>query len=203
MHIALQDKRHKRVEQVQLLQDTAGVVMLLQPALHRLQGNGTLTVLLGVIEVIAILLAIGSAISELRGKEHGSNRVDLSNLYLAIVLFVEYGLGVAAGRKRFSPLLLTAITAVFMAFFRSFLQRKLAGRALLIDDDGLNARINKFRRFKFRWSELSAIDDTRDVLRMHLHDGRVYQLPLNRYANRDEIRAAILSYAGRHVAIGS
>jgi hypothetical protein len=198
MEIPLQDNRQKLAQRVQLLQDTAGIVLLFPAALHRLQNPGALTIALGLVELLAIVFAVGSAVFELKGKTHGSNRVDLSNLYLAVVLLLEYGFGVAAGRKRFSPLLLTALTAFFLAFFRSDLQRKFARRGLQVDENGLNARLSKFRRFNIRWSDLSSIDDTRDLLRLRLRDGRVYQLPLGRYANREEIRAAVVSYAGRY-----
>lgn len=193
LEIPLSDRRRRFVQRMQLLQDVFGIVVLIPAASARLQ-NGTLShTILGSIEIIAILLALGSAARELKSKHAAAESdVDWSNLFMGVVLFVEYGFNVAAGRKIVSPVLLAAITAVALAFARPLLQRRLGARRIMrIDDTGISVRTSRFRRFAFSWSELREVEERGDIIRFHLRDGSSHTLSLEPYDNAADIRNAL------------
>ena len=191
----LLDDRHRAIaDRIQLVQDLGSVVVLVPAAMARLRVGTALGLLLGAFEVIAILLAVLSARDELRGKHESSRYVDWTNLFVAVAMFMEWGYGVATGKKWFSPLFLTAAVIFVLSFIRpKLLARRGRKRVMRIDNDQLTLVTSRWRKFVLSWADVIAVAETDEGIAFHLKDGSTRRLKLRRYRNRAEIQSAIVA----------
>jgi hypothetical protein len=182
-------------QKIQLLQDLVGVVVLAPAALTRLQTTGT-SLVLGVAELAAIVFAVGAAAVELKSHRESNARVDWTNLFVGLVMMVEYVYSLEAGRKWFSPLFLTAIAMLVLAFARPLMQTRMRRRSVLrVDDEGFGLRLGPFRKLDLKWTEVAGMEDAGKKLRFALADGSSRTLSLRGFDNRDELRAALIAKA--------
>jgi hypothetical protein len=130
--------------------------------------------------------------------ERASRRVSILNLCAAAVLFVEWYARWSAGGKLVSPPLVSGIVTLALAFLHPFVQRRIRAKwSLRMDDDGILIRAGRFRRAAARWSELRAVDATRDAVRLVTMDGREQRIHIRLAENRDELAAAVTEAARR------
>jgi hypothetical protein len=192
IEVPLDDTRVAIADRIQLIQDVAGALILMPAAFRRLQSGDWVSIMLGVVEAIAIVLAVLSARSELRGKHESSKYVDWTNLFVAAAMMLEYAYGLTVGRKVFSPLITTAVVMVVLAFMRpKMLARRRARRVMRISDEGLAVRFNKWRGLDLKWADVAAVSNEPNAVRFHLTDGTTREIPLRFYRNREEVSAAI------------
>ena len=149
---------------------------------------------LGFAEASAIAFAVIAGIRDLRSHSEPDDSVDLTNLSLAAVLLLEYVFSLSAGHKRFSPLLLTAVTGFVLAFMRPRLAARLAGRGprIRIDDDGVHARLSRFRKWQIPKHDLRNVEVRGKLLQFQLRDGSIREINLGRYLNAEEVKTAVL-----------
>lgn len=191
--IVLDDRTVNVANRLQLVQDLGSVALLAPAAVERLRTGTSLALALALFEVLAILLAVFSARDELRGKHESSRYVDWTNLFVAGAMFMEYAYGISIGKKAFSPLFVTAIVILVLAFIRPrLLARRGRKRVMRIDDEHLMLVTSRWRRFVVQWADVVAVSETDKGLGFHLKDGTTRNLKLKRYANRTEITNAIL-----------
>jgi hypothetical protein len=195
LDIPLHDRRKLMVERFQLIQDLFGIILLAPACWARLQAHGLLTHALGFAEVAAIAFAFFAGIRDLRSHSEPDNSVDLTNLSLGIVLLLEYFFSLSAGHKRFSPLLLTALTGFFLAFFKPWMGSRVQHRrrSIRIDEEGVHVRLARFRKWSIGRHELRNVEAHDDALIFHLRDGSTREIKLRRYLNAEEVRTAVLA----------
>jgi hypothetical protein len=176
-------------------QDLIGIGQLAPAALARLTGGGSVALLVGVVEAIAIVFAMVAGVRDMRGHEEQNDGVDLTNLAMSAVLFLEWGFRTAAGHKWFTPMFLTAAAGVFVAFFRPWLATRTGRgkRSIRADDEGVHVRLSRWKQWRMRWDHLSSIDATGNTITFNLRDGSERILKLRRYSNADEIRSAVIN----------
>lgn len=197
VEIELHDRRLALVQRVQLIQDVVGVLVLFPAASARLKDGVTPHVILGAVEASAIIIALLAAARELKSTpqvKEAEPHVDLTNLMIGVVLLIEHSFRVAAGRKMFSPLFLTGVTSIVLAFARPILMSRRR-RFLRIDENGFLFRSSPFRKFRIDWATVQTLEEDEDQLRFKLHDGTSRTVALKRYSNREDLRTALIERA--------
>jgi selenocysteine lyase/cysteine desulfurase len=205
--IPIRDRRAKLAERMDLLGHGSAVVGLLAAAMGGLPGDTPAQTALGAIELVAAAALVGAIVREVRGREAEDQepaRISWLKLAAAAVLFVEWYASWSAGGKLFSPSLLSGAVTFGLAFLHPLIQRRRHEKwSLRIDDDGIVLRSGRFRRAEARWSELRAVDATRDAVRLVTADGREQRISLRMATNRDDVAAAVREAAGRMLRIGA
>lgn len=197
--IPVRDRRLRLAERMDLLGHGTAAFGLLTVAMDTLPGGSTAQTALAVVELIGAAALAGALVRELRTRhQEGTARISWLNLAAAGVLFVEWYAAWSAGGKLVSPALVSGIVTFGLAFLHPLIQRRRKEKwSLRIDDDGVSLRAGRFRRVAACWSELRAVDATRDAVRLVTADGREQRLSLRMAHNRDEIAAAVRDAAGR------
>jgi hypothetical protein len=154
----------------------------------------------GVLELILGAALVGFVLRPLRSRiavEH--DRIGWVSLLSGVALLAETFVGAALGGKLFRPSLLAGVTGVLLGLFHSPFSRWRSGRrGLRLGDDGIAARMSPLRRFRLAPEEISALRLHGSDLRPETASGTVRKIHLRRYANGDEVRAAVRSWAESH-----
>ena len=136
----------------------------------------------------ALLLIVAGR--ELRGIE--SRHAGSLNLVAGAALLTEWAVTVADRGRLFRPTLLAGLLSIGLGLFHHRLgARQRNRRVLRVDDEGVSFRLNVFRRFQVRWSELASISIEPSEILLARRDGGFHRIPLARLANADEVREAI------------
>jgi hypothetical protein len=193
--IVLRDRVHGIVEKVQLIQDGLAALLLLQTGYTHWQLAAGGHSWLGGFE-----LAFGAAtalfvVRALAGRESES-RIGWVSLLTGMTLLIESLVWTAHGHKLIRPPLLAGITGVVLGLFnRPLARRRETARCLRLDADVLHWRGSRLRRFRAAATDIVCIAAWPDRVEIRLQHGRARRLRLWRYANGEEIRAALLDWA--------
>lgn len=201
--IPIRDRRVKFAQRMDLFGHGVAAIALLSAAMDTLPGSTAAQTALGAVELVGAAALAGAIVREVRGPDADRPAgISWLNLAAAAVLFVEWYARWSAGGKLVSPPLVSGIVALALAFLHPRVQRRIREKwSLRIDDDGILIRTGRFRRAAARWSELRAVDATRDAVRLVTADGREQRIRIRLAENGDEIAAAVAE-AARRRAIG-
>lgn len=191
IEIPIEDRFVETVRRLQVVQDALNLVVLAPAAWARLEEGSALMAGLAALEGSAIALALVSMLRELAGRSPAPSRVAWLNLFFGAVLLTEYSFARLAGGKVVSPVLLTAVLSLALAFSRRLRELQKSRRRIAIDEEALRILRSRIRRATFRWSDLASIEERGRDLWMVGKDGRSRHVPLGRYRNADEIRGAV------------
>src|SRR5207253_3826868 len=139
------------------------------------------------LEIIAIGVAVFSAVQEIRSPDadEGQTIVDRTDLFIGGVMLLEWYYSLSTGHKWFSPIFMTAIASLFLSFARGRIRaRRMKRRQLRIDDDGIHCRARR-NKFEIAWSELDSVEVINNELVFKLKNGTTHQLLLTRYHNAE------------------
>jgi hypothetical protein len=190
--ILLHSRRRRMGVRFQLIQDVVGVIVLVPAALARIGAGSVSYKVLGALEIAVIAIAVLAAIRDLRSSDDGKeDGVDYTNLMVGAALLVEWVVSVSSGRKWFSPTLVVALTSLFLAWFRPWLQHRAGPPRIELDDEGIVTRFSALRRFAIQWVQISRIVADKNTILFHLTNGTQRRLCLRRYDNRQDIVQAI------------
>ena len=191
--LPVEDRVYEMAELYQLLQSGIGLVVLVPAALRRVRAGAPLPVALGVVEIVAIVLALGAAVTQLRSRsDDAPRRLDLLNMFMGAVLLLEWGFATAGGHKWFSPTLLAGVISLALTVLQPRVDaRRRRRRRLVIDDDGLSIATTRLRSFRIAWSEVADLTVDERAVRFRCRDGGTRTLSLGRYRNREAIGTAV------------
>jgi hypothetical protein len=190
--ILLDDRRQQWLAKFEAFQQGAAAVVLVSAGYARLQSEPAGGVVFGSALMAAGAALFAIAVRELRG--HPSRRAGLLNLVAGVALLTEWGVSVADGGKLFKPSLVMGIISIGLGLLHHRIQRRRADRRMLrMDAEGLSFRLNLFRRFRVRWSELAWISVHPSEIRLGRRTGRQHRIPLGRLVNAREVCDAVVA----------
>jgi hypothetical protein len=197
--IPIRDRRLKFAQRMDLFGHGVAAFGLLTAAMDTLPGSTAALTVLGAVELVGAAALAGAIMREVRGREADRPAgISWLNLAAAGVLFVEWYASWSAGGKLVSPPLVSGIVVLALAFLHPRVQRRIREKwSLRIDDNGIRIRTGRFRRAAARWSELRAVDVTRDAIRLVTADGREQRISIRLAENGEEIAAAVAKAARR------
>lgn len=196
----LRDKRARRLERVQLIQEGSGAVLLLQAGISGLgQPFGRIVSTVQVAIAVALLVSI---VRELRGgeveePEHSSGiTIGWVNLFAGAALTLEGIQKIGAGSKLIHrPYFLQAAISLSFAFFASRIERFRAGRRVLrLNDGGVDFRLNPLRRFRAARADVEFLEMHRRTAILVTREGR-RRIDLGRLENAAEVETALRAWA--------
>lgn len=196
--IVLRDRVQGAVEKVQLFQDGLAALMLLQTgyAHRQLAAGGHLW--LGVFELVFGAATALFVVRALAGKESQS-RIGWVSLLTGATLLVESLVWTAHGHKLIRPPLLAGITGVVLGLLnRPLARRRESARYLRLEADVLQWRASWLGRCRASPTDIACLAISPNRVEVRLKHGGARRLSLWRYANREEIRTAVLEWARSH-----
>jgi hypothetical protein len=192
--VQLHDRRAKIAERLQIVQDIASAAVLVPAGLLRIHAADPLERVLAYGELAAVALLFITTVRELRDDSDRMIGVSWSNLGAGIALILESVLQTYTGhyRKWFTPVMLTGMTSIFLGVFQGRVRlRKKRRRQIIINDEGIDVSLAKFRKWKLAWSEIRSIEFTDRHIRIIPVRGKTKSLRMRFYTNSDEIRDAM------------
>jgi hypothetical protein len=193
--IVLRDRVQGMVEKVQLLQDGLAALMLLQTGYTHWQLAAGGHRWLGVFEFVFGAATALFVVRALAGKESES-RIGWVSLLTGATLLIESLVWTSQGHKLIRPPLLAGITGVVLGLLNRPLARRREGaRWLRLDAEVLQWRTSRFGRCRVVATDIASLEISPDRVEVRLAGGTTRRLRLRRYANREEIRAAVLEWA--------
>jgi hypothetical protein len=206
--VTLDDKRKRLGMWWQKMQHAVGGVPLLMAGVARLQAPGGGGDLLAIAEIVvaAVLLVLlardlrSEAVTTFRAREHGAPRThghvhegpDWFDIVAGALLIIEAGHAVHPGGKPIYAhpnFLLGIATATIGLLHANIARLSWKRREIRLDDDGIRARLSRFRSFSIPWSDVRGIRIDPTSIAVDTAT-RSHTIPLRRYRNAGEIRAA-------------
>jgi hypothetical protein len=196
--IVLRDRVRGTVEKVQLLQDGLAALMLLQTGYTHWQLAADAHLWLGIFELVFGAATALFVVRALAGKESES-RIGWVSLLTGATLLVESLFWTAHGHKLLRPPLLTGITGVVLGLLnRPLARRRESARYLRLDADVLRWRASWLGRCRANAGDIDCLAISPNRVEVRFKRGRARRLRLWRYANREEVRRAVLDWARSH-----
>lgn len=204
--IHLEDSRMRRRERGELATEAATAAALLSAvndsyARHDLNGFVALNAIAGTALAIAV---IRGAIRMLRGQDAASDGANIVGVFGGIAAIIEgvqklHSAQFTFGHKHFALGTLMVLAGLLTTLLALFMERMERRRALTISDSGIRMRLNKFRSFNVRWSEMAELRVGAKEARLMSSSGRGPSVvPLSRLLNRDEVAGALMDAARAH-----
>lgn len=198
--------RYRRTQRglfAQKLQHAVPALIVLGDGVGHLQhAPSGATLALGLAEVLASLLVMGSIGREMRqlrtsgqasGHTHASHGVDWIDLSLGTMLMVEAYARFEATARLPRPTLVLGLGLIVIGLAHS----RIAAwgdrrRSLIVDDGGISVPGRFFQRLSLPWSDVAEITTAAAKVRVIAHDGRDQELDLADAVEPDRIRAALI-----------
>jgi hypothetical protein len=211
--IVLDDKRKRLAQWWQKLQHAVGGVPLLVAGVHRFQAPGGKGDLLAIAEIVvaAVLLLLlardlRSAVPKLRthtpeaphAHTHAHAGPDWFDVVAGALLILESIDSAHAGGKPFyerPAFLLGVATAAIGLLHAKLASLSWKRREIQLDESGVRARTSRFRHFSVAWTDVRDIRITDSTIVIDTASGS-HAIPLRRYRNAAEIRAAFVQWEG-------
>ena len=190
--VYLEDRRLKVINRVEAVQQGAAAIVLISAGYERFSAAGQErpAFALGLLAAGALLFLV--AVRELRGRRMG--HPGLLNLAAGIALLTEWGVGFAENGRFLRPSLVMGVISLGLWMFHRPLERgRRSRRTLRMDAEGVSFRLNPFRGFRVRWTELASISIESTEIRFARSAGRQHRIPLARLENAGEVIAAVTS----------
>jgi hypothetical protein len=209
--IRLDDKRRNLALWWQKVQNVVGGAPLLMAGIHRVSapgGSGDVLALAEIVVATVLLVLFARDVrAEARARlskvarapRHESISPEWFDVVAGMLLILEAVHSTHPGGK---PLLHHALLYLGAATVASGLASGLLAdrlskrRYIQLDDEGVHARFTRFRKFEVAWREVSDVQ-LRDDAIVIVSGGEQKLIPLRRYANASEIRAAFASWRER------
>ena len=206
--IVLDDKRKRLGVWWQKLQHAVGGVPLLIAGAHRLQAPGGGGDLLAIAEiaVAAVLLVLlardlrAEAVAALRapsrGAAHKHAGPDWFDIAAGALLILEAVHSAHPGGKPFyeRPAFTLGVATGMIGLLHGRLARlSWKRRSIHLDEHGVRARTSRFGRFQVAWTDVRDIRFTDSAIVLDTTGGS-HKIPLRRYRNAAEIRAAFMQW---------
>lgn len=162
-----------------------GISELIEPSEH---GNYAI---LNIIVGAAVIIAFRFELKHHSASEHKT--IKWFDVIAGIVLMVEAGNRYHAD-KIFQPALFYFLIGTVGILRGVFQDQFPTFRKLACDDTGFILRLNPFRKYEMRWKEIAAIDMVDNTLQIKAVGDKLYNIPLQRVENRNEIFETIRKY---------
>jgi hypothetical protein len=200
--IVLDDKRKRLGLWWQKLQHAVGGVPLLFAGVHRLQAPGGAGDLLAIAEiaVAAVLLLLlardlrSEIVASPAARAHGSP--DWFDIVAGALLILESVHSAHSGGKPFyerPAFALGVATAMIGLLHGKLAQLSWKRREMHIDENGVRVRTSRIRGFSVAWTDVRDIRITENAIIIETPT-RSHAIPLRRYRNAAEIRAAFSAW---------
>ena len=200
--IHLEDSRARRREQSELVMEGITAVTLfnaVQTAYDHHELDAFVALNAAAAAALAVVVLRGAV--RMRRKEdaasRGANLVGVIGGLAAVAegLHRLHTAQFTFGHKHFALGVLTVFTGLMTVTIAVLAEKLEHRRALIITDDGVQMRLNKFRRFKVVWSDIAELRFDARQARLVRGNGRAHVVPLGRLLNRDEVREALTEAA--------
>ena len=209
--IRLDDKRRTLVDWWQKLQQVIGGVPLLLAGIHRLRAPGASGHAFALAEIVVASALLAMFVRDLRARARArlagaapSERVEHPgpewfDVVAGVLLILEAVNSTHPGGKplyQHAILYLGAITLLTGLASGALAARRSRRTFIRIDDAGVHAHLTRFRRVDVSWSALIDVEIRDDAVVLVSNAGRK-RIPLRRYGNASEIRAALTTWKER------
>jgi hypothetical protein len=190
--VYLEDRRLKLLTRTEAVQQGAAAIVLIAAGYERFSAPDQQRQMFALGLLAAGALLFLAAMRELRGRR--TQHPGLLNLAAGIALLTEWGVAFAENGRIVRPsLLMGAISLGLWMFHRPLERGRRSRRTLRMDADGVSFRLNPFRRFHVRWTELASISIESTEIRFSRAAGQQHRIPLGRLENAGEVSAAVMS----------
>jgi hypothetical protein len=158
-------------------------------------------VLLNAVAAVALAAVVIRGVIRIRQqKDVASTGVNLVGVFGGLVAVTEgvnrlHAAQFTPGHKHFALGVLTVFAGLLTASIGVMAERLENRRALSMTDDGISMRLNKFRRFSVRWTDLVELQMSAGQARLVCVNGSARVVPLGRLVNRDEVSEALVDAA--------
>jgi hypothetical protein len=154
---------------------------------------------IAILEIVIAALVLGTFARQVHAatKSHQSHsKVDWFDLAAAAMMMFEAFFGHHHKPPYATPAFWTALATIGIALFHGKLHARRARRRYVkLDENGVEARTSRFRRFSLAWTDLDRIHIARDKAVFHRSDGKQHTIGLRMLGNHEEVRKHIADHA--------
>jgi len=197
MVILLHDRRVVAAGLVQKLQHALAGFPLLLLGIRHFSEEGELP--LAILEIVVAALVLGTFARQAyaAGQKHAHHtRVEWFDLAAAAMMMFEAFYGPHHKPPYATPQFWTAVALTAVALFHGRLHaRREKRRYVKLDENGVEVRTSRFRRFSVGWAELERIHIGEDRAVFHRSDGKQHTIGFRMLGNHDEVRKQLSDHA--------